>query len=1234
MNKLSFAILILFIAFFHGFSQTSETYSWKNVAIGGGGFVSGIFFSPIEQNVMYARTDVGGAYRWDEPTKSWISMMDWVNADERGLLGVEALAIDPGQPGTVYMMAGTVYWNQADDGIGRSAFLRSQDYGQTWEKVPVWDNSIKYFNVHGNGMGRGNGERLAIDPANSNTMFYGTRNKGLWKSSDNGSSWTKVSSFPVDTTWNGCGISFVAFDPSTKGSSQTARIYVGVLRKSDNVFVSDDAGATWSLVPNRPTPQYATDLMPQRIVVRPGGSMVYITFGNGAGPHTMQWDEGWGFVNEWFNRGAVFRYELSSQTWTDISPQDLIDPENDGDPSDPSTYYGCYSGISLDPNNPDHMVVSSIASYRGPQFWLIDGSWVDKWGDNIFVTENGGKTWVSSFQYYWLDGGVEPNAEQMDENGVPWITGNTIHWIGSTAIDPYNPQRVFVTSGNGVFMTEDIFNYEWSYVNDWGGADTSYTQYTVWKFAGQGIEEVVPEDLVSIPGGPLVSVIGDYDGFVHTDVAQSPATGRLATVVNGTDFSLGSTTGLAYAPQSGKLAKVAKTRSVSTKYNTIPIGPVQYSTDNGISWTTETYTSSPPTNLMGGKVALSADGNATLWMPSEGTTMYRHFNSSWSAVSGISFNGRPFADQVNADKFYVYNNSTGYMYVSTDKGVSFVQAGYAGASNFRTARSVPDNEGHIWVPIAINNGSLSGGLMRSTDGGTTFSPVEGVGYCEAVSFGKAAAGASYPAVFVFAEIDGISGVWRSIDEGANWVRVNDDEHEYGGLANGEFVIGDMNVYGRVYMSTAGRGIVYGDPSGNTVPVTGVTISPSIARVNVGGTLQLTAIIAPSGATNKSVKWNSGNSNIATVGPTGLVTGVAPGTVSVSATTYDGGFIATAQVTVNNPPIAIVTASPVSGIAPLTVSFDASASTDADGDTLTYSWSFGDGNTATGATVQNTYSTVGNYSAVVTVSDGNGGSDEAMVNIVVSEEGVIQYTLTTSVTGSGSIQLSPAGGLYDEGTQVSATAVAGSGYHFVSWGGDVSGTDATIALTMDADKSIIAAFEADTTVGPCENPLSISIPFTQNGVGEFCFVTATEMAYVNSWNMERVEINGVDFTNIWSNNLPAAIDGQWFIYYKGNYDWSHFEAPGAKNTDQEGFADLGTSVELYPNPFTSFIHVVIENPGVIRKIEVMDNLGRIVAVLDKSKITQQIEFGDGLAKGVYFIKVNASSGSQTFIVYKN
>ena len=50
----------------------------------------------------------------------------------------------------------------------------------------------------------------------------------------------------------------------------------------------------------------------------------------------------------------------------------------------------------------------------------------------------------------------------------------------------------------------------------------------------------------------------------------------------------------------------------------------------------------------------------------------------------------------------------------------------------------------------------------------------------------------------------------SEDEGKTWTRVNDDLHYFGGPGNGKFVVGDMNVYGRCYMSTVGLGIAYCD----------------------------------------------------------------------------------------------------------------------------------------------------------------------------------------------------------------------------------------------------------------------------------------------------------------------------------------------------------------------------------------------------------------------------------------
>lgn len=157
------------------------------------------------------------------------------------------------------------------------------------------------------------------------------------------------------------------------------------------------------------------------------------------------------------------------------------------------------------------------------------------------------------------------------------------------------------------------------------------------------------------------------------------------------------------------------------------------------------------------------------------------------------------------NKFYVYNSGTGDLMVSTNGGSTFIKAGNAGAGGSKIIRTVPGKAGHLW--IAKNNG----GLIRTNDGGITYTtPSAAVTAASAVGIGKAAPNAAYPTVYIWGTVSGVTGVFRSIDQGLTWERVNDDLHQYGGTGNGNFVVGDMNVYGRVYMSTVGRGIVYGD----------------------------------------------------------------------------------------------------------------------------------------------------------------------------------------------------------------------------------------------------------------------------------------------------------------------------------------------------------------------------------------------------------------------------------------
>ncbi|MDO4566058.1 MAG: PASTA domain-containing protein, partial [Oscillospiraceae bacterium] len=84
----------------------------------------------------------------------------------------------------------------------------------------------------------------------------------------------------------------------------------------------------------------------------------------------------------------------------------------------------------------------------------------------------------------------------------------------------------------------------------------------------------------------------------------------------------------------------------------------------------------------------------------------------------------------------------------------------------------------------------------------------------------------------------------------------------------------------------------------SVSVTGVSLNESSAALPAGGTLQLTATVAPDNATNKSVTWTSDNSAAATVSDSGLVTAVAEGRAIITVTTSDGNYRAACEVTVS------------------------------------------------------------------------------------------------------------------------------------------------------------------------------------------------------------------------------------------------------------------------------------------------------------------------------------------------
>jgi hypothetical protein len=575
-------------------------------------------------------------------------------------------------------------------------------------------------------MGRGNGEKLQVDPGDSNVLYAGSRNNGLFRSTDAGATFTRLAALPVTTTPNEAGISFVLLDPSSVAGGRAQRILVGVSRfgsAGPSLYRSNDAGATFTPVAGAPA-----GFMPQRAVLASDGH-AYITWANGAGPH--------GAGNEPTDAGQVWKYNVTSGAWTDATPAGVT---------------RAFSGVTVDPKNPQRLLISTVNA------WMQQGG---NWGDQFLLSTNGGASWTNIVQ----------RGFAMDTDGVSWIAANSIHWASSIEFDPFDTKAAWVTSGNGVFRCNDL----------------EATPAT-WTFAVRGLEETVPLNLVSVPGGPLLSVIGDYDGFRHTDVdAYAPIHAP----------RVGTTPGLAVAPADTAVV----VRAGGNK--------LYRSADMGVTWT------QVPAQARTWLVALSADGKTllhTTTLADGSNATYRSTDftvasPTWTAVASLAGSpARPVADAVKSNKFYGYDSGNGRVLVSNDGGASFSTAATLAAGGSPLLRAAPGREGDLWV--ALNGG----GLSRSTDAGASFTQLANVGRCSAVGFGKAMAGASYPTVFIWGEAGGGKrGLYRSTDAGTTWTRINDDAHQFGGPGNGQFVIGDLNTEGMVYMSTVGRGIVYGVP---------------------------------------------------------------------------------------------------------------------------------------------------------------------------------------------------------------------------------------------------------------------------------------------------------------------------------------------------------------------------------------------------------------------------------------
>ena len=771
MQKLSLLTLLSLLFIFSVIAQpelsiTNQPYNWKNVRITGGGFVCGIVFHPTEDGLCYSRTDMGGAYRRNPETMEWEPLLDWLSYNDRNLMGVESIALDPNDPDWVFMACGTYTNPNTPNG----AILWSNNRGKTFHRTDV------PFKMGGNEDGRGNGERMAVDPNSGNILFTGTRHAGLWKSTDRALSWNRVESFPDITEVQepgtpgqgggfgqrrGSGIVFVIFDPSSGTPGVASQIiYAGVsLMNRESLFRSTDEGKTWHPIAGQPV-----NLRPTQAVLASDGNLL-ITYGDSPGPSRM-------------TNGAVWKLNTKTGVWTDITPDR---PHSETRP------FG-YASVSVQRDNPNVMIVSTFHRYG-----------IEK-GDEIFRSTDGGATWKPVF----AGGGT------FDDSLAPYTAFTGIHWLFDIEINPFNPDHAIFTTGYGGHETFNL-------------TDIDRDKPTVWTIMATGIEETVPLELLSPPqGAPLITAIGDYGGFVHWDLDRPSPEGNF----NNPRF--GNTNSIACAEKNPSvIVRVGGATGNNPGQN------IGYSLDGGRSW--QPAETLPFPGSQHGYVAVSADGKTWIWSPAPARGRFGrqsepaqqpqqpvvYFTTdngkTWNECKGLPTYTRVVADRENPSVFYGIDLFGGKLYISKNGGDSFSEhtLNIPGGLPSRGSRgdnrggqdkiyATPGHEGDLWI-------AAYDGLYNSNDQGASFTKKHKVQEIHGFGFGKGPGDDSYPSVFLVGIVDGVRGIFRSDDCAQSFVRINDDQHQWGLILH---ITGDPKVHGRAYIGTHGRGALYGDPVKN------------------------------------------------------------------------------------------------------------------------------------------------------------------------------------------------------------------------------------------------------------------------------------------------------------------------------------------------------------------------------------------------------------------------------------
>lgn len=718
-----------------------EAYSWKRVAIGGGGFISGLSMDAAGKTFV-ARADVYGAYIWSDKDDRWHQLatsaaMPAADRVQDGIAqGAYEVTVAPSDPDRIYLaIRGTVY--RSDDRGAHFTAPISGPFPVGWDANSGW---------------RLQGSFMAVDPTNPDLVLLGTPGSGVLRSSDGGRNWVKVATVPTgkdrapEPGIQGPG-NLIWFEPGKNGKPASGRIFA--FASGTGMYVSDNGGTSFQ-------------------------------------PLAAQGDRPTTLSRGVFARnGTFFAADLDRKTVWSFDGTRWRNLVQEGSLSEAT-----FATVAADPRS-DRVVA------------------LDEAGNGV-LSPDGGKSWSSV-----------THSASVGEGDPPWlkVANGPYFTTGSIMFDPVKPDRIWVAHGVGVFHA------------DLTGGDT----HLAWVSQTRGIEELVANDVVQTKGHAPLFAAWDFGIHIKHDLnAYSTrfSPDRAFIAVQQIDWTP--------ADPSFLVTNASDTRPCcSEDGNAVMAG---YSTDGGNTWTKFASLPTPPGTkpddpwrMAFGTIAVSSsDPDNIVWEPSlnrapfftkdRGKTWeqvmlpgaqgdnYGSFQGSWLQRKTLT------ADKTTGGMFYLVhsgdepNATLAGLWRSSDGGASWSQvfAGEIAPNSAITAklRSVPGKAGHLFFTSAAGGGETP--LRRSGDGGTTWTTVPNVSHVDDVGFGKAAAGARYPTIYISGQVGGVYGVWRSVDDTRSWQQLVD--FPMGTLDQVTVIAGDPNVFGRVYLGYRGSGWVWGEPA--------------------------------------------------------------------------------------------------------------------------------------------------------------------------------------------------------------------------------------------------------------------------------------------------------------------------------------------------------------------------------------------------------------------------------------